>query len=171
MAKTAREVRRDDIARLSDRAELLANHGPPDPAVTSDFAAAVDPIYKEFGSSAPLPLRSESPRGFELRVIGELQRQIPNQKPLALSALAALPDAAFQLQRDQVIAAARVAAQSCAPVGTLRERRVNHGGVPVTEFCGDPHACWAPFMRPAVAIKRFKNALGATIRPNRTTVE
>jgi hypothetical protein len=119
MARTARDYLANDIRRLADRAELLADHRPPDPAVTADFAAAVDPIYREFGSSAPLPLRSESPRGYELRVLSELQRQIPGQRPIQLSALASLPDAAFQLQRDQVISAARVAAQSYAPPGPI----------------------------------------------------
>jgi hypothetical protein len=96
-AKLTKDYLADDARRLADRAELLSDHGPPDPAVTGDFAAKVDPIYKEFGSSAPLPLRSESPRGYELRVLSELQKQIPNHKPIPLSALAAAPDEAFRL--------------------------------------------------------------------------
>ena len=95
MARTARDYLINDVRRLADRVTPLDDHGPPDPAVTADFAATVDPIYREFGSSAPLPRRSESPRGYELRVIGELQRQIPNHKPVPLSALAAMPDGAF----------------------------------------------------------------------------
>src|SRR5271167_3320986 len=169
MARTARDYLINDIKRLSDRAELLADHGPPDPAVTGDFAAQVDPIYREFGRSAPLPLRSESPRGYELRVIGELQRQIPGHKPVPLSALAAMPDAAFQQQRDQIVSAARAAAQSWAPPNTLRERKVNHAGLTCTEFVGDALTCWAPFMRPRMAVKQLR-VNGKPLRPNRTTV-
>jgi hypothetical protein len=169
MARTARDYLISDVRRLADRAELLGSHGPPDPAVTSDFAARVDPIYREFGSFAPLPLRSESPRGYELRVIGELQRQIPGQRALPLTALAAMPDAAFQQQRDQIVSAARVAAQSYAPPGQLRERRVNHGGLTVTEFAGDPQVWLSHFTRPGTAVRRFRNAAGNTLLPNRTT--
>jgi hypothetical protein len=169
--KTARDYLADDARRLADRAELLQDHGPPDPAVTGDFAQSVSDIYREFGSSAPLPLRSESPRGYELRVISELQRQIPDQKPVPLSALAALPDSAFQQQRDQIIASARTAAQSYAPPGTLRERKVRDAaGLTCTEFAGDPRVWLSHFMRPAIAVARFKNADGSTRRPNRTTV-
>jgi hypothetical protein len=170
VAKTARDYLRDDIARLADRATLLDDHGPPDNAVSSDFAQSVSDIYAELGSSAPLPLRSESPRGYELRVISELQKQIPNHKPIPLSALAAQPDAAFRLQRDQIVSAARVAAQSYAPPGTLRERRVKQGGQTVTEFAGSPLTWMSHFMRPGMAVKRFRDAAGNTIHPNRRTV-
>jgi hypothetical protein len=160
----------EDVRRLSDRATLLEDHGPPDPAVTGDFAAEVDDIYKEFGSSAPLPRRDESPRGYELRVLSELQRQIPGHKPIPLSALAAQPDSAFQLQRDQIISAARVAAQSYAPPGQLRERRSSLRGLTVTEFVGDPRVWLSHFMRPGMAVARFRDAAGKTIHPNRRTV-
>jgi hypothetical protein len=171
MARTLRDYVKDDVRRLADRITLLEPHGPPDLAEASDFASSVSDIYAELGSSPPQIRANESPRSYELRSIGELQRQIPNRPQTPLSALAAMPDQAFRQMRDEIVASARTAARRWAPPGQLRERWVDLGrGAMATEFVGDSMSTWSPFMRPATAVKRFSRPNGEPLRVNRRTV-
>jgi hypothetical protein len=166
-----------DYAReLANRATLLnrrADFDPRDPISNelANAAAEADPVYKEFGSNAPGPLRGEHSRDYQLRVIDELRTHSNRHRNRVLRALEPLPAEAFTQVWNEVLDDAREAAVHWAPPGQLRERHPQRpDGVPVNEFSGDPRVWISHFAAPARAVKRFSNGAGREIEPQRITV-
>jgi hypothetical protein len=178
---TARAIVDREVLRLDDRAllaERRAGYARQDNPTDQDrIAAAMEksrPVYEELETSPPNPLVGEDSRSFRLRQLGELKRHHERYADVGLRAMAGLGQAAFDGIEAEIVDAARVAARSWAPEGTLRERKVRKdvGGPLISEFVGDPLACWGTFMRPGVVVRNFvyPNSNGVPIEHRRITV-
>jgi hypothetical protein len=172
---SAKEVLRADFRRLDDRnvlldrrAENLEYRDRPDDPYLLDAQVRASPIYEEFGSSAPAPLRGEDEHGYRLRVLNELRQHSPKHRDIPLRVLANMPERAFIHAEDQILADAQKAANNWAPPGQLREKVKTDSvtGRRITEYAGASTLSWMEtFMRPKKVFKGFNSNSGLSYRP------
>src|SRR6185312_9406424 len=120
-----------------------------------------DNVAYMFGDSVSPPLHGESPIAYRKRLAAKLQKHSVSAKDIKLDSLDAH---AFGVIEERIYADAQLAARNPAKVPTgklIAHTRADAAGRQITEFSGDPMACWAPFMAPGVGIRINRNHKGA----------
>jgi hypothetical protein len=167
--------RLDDRSVLLDRRSDFSDETTGGAPVISDelaqAAARAQPIYNEFGSSAPSPLAGEDARSYRLRVCDELKKHSAKHSETALRALENMHEAAFEAVESEILADAYEVGRAFAPPGQLRERRETRadGSTHIT-YAGDPLVWMSRFMRPARAVTRMR-IRGVDVVPNRSYIK
>ena len=121
--------------------------------------ARADLVYREHGRMAPPPVAGERFTDYQSRLLEPMQRYSDTWKAVKLREVAVQP-AALKVAADAIYADAVREARSPrhVPEGTLREiKRQDQGGREVSEFYGDPEACWGPFKMPPRQARFLKN--------------
>jgi hypothetical protein len=158
------------LDRRSDFSDLERSGAPVISDGLAQAAARAQPIYNEFGSSAPSPLAGEDARSYRLRVCDELKKHSAKHSEVALRALESMHEAAFENVESEILADAYEVGKAFAPPGQLRERRETRmdGSTHIT-YAGDPLVWMSRFMRPARAVTRVR-IRGVNIAPNRSYI-
>ena len=167
--------RLDDRKVLLDRRTQFTDETRGGAPVISDAlaqaAARAQPIYEEFGSSAPSPLAGEDARSYRLRVCDELKKHSSKHSETALRALANMQEAAFEAVESQILADAYEVAKAYAPPGRLRQRvEVRQDGSTHITWAGDMRIWLNRFMAPARAVTRLR-IRGVDVVPNRSFIK
>jgi hypothetical protein len=158
----------DRAVRLQRRAENLQYRDKPDNPYIIEARERADPIYREFGASAPTPLRGEDDFGYRLRVLDELKKHSPKHRDTPLRTLTNLTDRAFNHVEDEILDSAKKVAENWAEPGTLRERHIVDSvtGSRRTEFAGSSTLTWMEtFMQPKKVFTGFFPGSGVNWKP------
>lgn len=156
------EVRKLDVQRGS----------PSDPLDLVDVRQRFDDTYRQLGAgSAPSPLPSESPYSYRRRLASELQHMSPTWRDADLFIL---DPSVMNVAEPAIIAdaSAFVADRTRGNAdGSLREiHRVSDAGHPTTIFAGNPLSWMSRYMRPAHAVRQFKDTHGVPLHIQRRTI-
>jgi hypothetical protein len=172
---TTKEIARRQNQALDDRSVLLerrvenlAYRDRPDHPYLTEARVRADEIYREFGSSAPAPLRGEDDYSYRLRILDELRQHSPKHRDMPLRALANMPDRAFIHVENEILADAQKAANNWAPPGQLREKVKTDSvtGRRITEYAGGSTLTWMEtYMRPKKVFRGFNSNSGLKYRP------
>ena len=153
------------IAELRAQVQALAGQIPKPVSLDEEakYTAAqaeADGVYQAFGDRAPRTLHGESLLAYRKRLLGGLQQHSAAWKDVSL---ADLPENVLSVAAQAIYADAVVLARSpaSAPANSLRATtRTDGTNRVITEFVGDPDACWGPFKQsPKTA--RFNNTHNA----------
>jgi hypothetical protein len=165
---TAAQIGEHEARELDNRAymaERRANYSRYDAADDVDrrqvaIEKARD-VFEELNSLPPNPLTGEDSRSYRLRQMYELKRHHERYANTPLRSLAQYPQAAFDAAEEEIIIAARAAARTWAPAGTLRERRIpQRGGADIVEWAGDPRVWLDAFAAPGRVVTKFMRGNG-----------
>jgi hypothetical protein len=178
---TAWELYQQQASRLDDRKVLLDRRSDFSdqerggaPVVSDELAQAAaraQPIYEEFGSSAPSPLAGEDAKSYRLRVCDELKKHSAKHSEVALRALENMQEAAFESIESEILTDAHEAGKAFAPPGQLRQRvEVRQDGSTHITYAGSPLTWMSRYMALARAVTRVR-IRGVDVTPNRSFIK
>ncbi len=119
----------------------------------ADARTRADRMYQSLtGRPAYDPLPGEKPIAYRKRMADGLRKFSPRFKDERIERL---DGQAFEIVEDQIYADAEEALKSpeVLPAGQLRAIKRMDRGREITEYIGDPLACWAPFMANGINVK------------------
>jgi hypothetical protein len=165
----------DDRQVLLDRREQFSDETRGGAMALSDelaaAAARAQPIYEEFGSSAPSTMQGEDARSYKIHVCSELKKHSAKHSELPLRALENMQEAAFENVVSEILADAYEVAKAYAPPGQLRQRtEVRQDGSTHITWAGDMRIWLNRFMAPARAVTRLR-IRGVDVVPNRSFIK
>lgn len=112
----------------------------------ADTQCKADSVFASFGERAPQPMAGERVMPYRRRIMTRLQKYSADYKEVDLHTIA---DSQLLSIAEKIYADAQAsAASSLEPGSGLREVvRTDATGRRISNFIGEPSACWAPFRR------------------------
>ncbi|EMG9487712.1 MULTISPECIES: NUDIX domain-containing protein [Serratia] len=139
-----------ELARIRADMEELKNRVPQEVSdeernEIADTQCKADSVFASFGERAPQPMAGERAMPYRRRIMTRLQKYSTDYKEVDLHAIA--DSQLLTIAEKKIYADAQAsAASSLEPGAGLREVvRTDATGRRISNFIGDPSACWAPF--------------------------
>lgn len=139
-----------ELARIRADMEELKNLVPQEVSdeernEIADTQCKADSVFASFGERAPQPMAGERAMPYRRRIMTRLQKYSTDYKEVDLHAIA--DSQLLTIAEKKIYADAQAsAASSLEPGAGLREVvRTDATGRRISNFIGDPSACWAPF--------------------------
>ncbi|HGM6807653.1 TPA: NUDIX domain-containing protein [Serratia marcescens] len=139
-----------ELARIRADMEELKNRVPLEVSdeernEIADTQCKADSVFASFGERAPQPMAGERAMPYRRRIMTRLQKYSTDYKEVDLHAIA--DSQLLTIAEKKIYADAQAsAASSLEPGAGLREVvRTDATGRRISNFIGDPSACWAPF--------------------------
>lgn len=150
-AETEEKAKADsELARIRADMEELKNRVPQEVSdeernEIADTQCKADSVFASFGERAPQPMAGERAMPYRRRIMTRLQKYSTDYKEVDLHAIA--DSQLLTIAEKKIYADAQAsAASSLEPGAGLREVvRTDATGRRISNFIGDPSACWAPF--------------------------
>ncbi|MEO2273687.1 NUDIX domain-containing protein [Serratia marcescens] len=139
-----------ELAKIRADMEELKNRVPQEVSdeernEIADTQCKADSVFASFGERAPQPMAGERAMPYRRRIMTRLQKYSTDYKEVDLHAIA--DSQLLTIAEKKIYADAQAsAASSLEPGAGLREVvRTDATGRRISNFIGDPSACWAPF--------------------------
>ncbi|MDN0028651.1 NUDIX domain-containing protein [Serratia marcescens] len=139
-----------ELARIRADMEELKNRVPQEVSdeernEIADTQCKADSVFASFGERAPQPMAGERAMPYRRRIMTRLQKYSTDYKEVDLHAIA--DSQLLTIAEKKIYADAQAsAASSLEPGAGLREVvRTDATGRRISNFIGNPSACWAPF--------------------------
>ena len=112
----------------------------------ADTQCKADSVFASFGERAPQPMAGERAMPYRRRIMTRLQKYSTDYKEVDLHAIA--DSQLLTIAEKNLCGCAGIGGISLEPGAGLREVvRTDATGRRISNFIGDPSACWAPFGR------------------------
>lgn len=146
-----------DMAKRVDALEAATKpREEADEAKMADAQARADGAYHAHGKRAPAPMQGESLLAYRHRLAVGLQQHSEEAKGINIRSIA--DSATLDMVERKIYAdAATAATKAAAPAPGVLTRIVRKDGAgrEITEYTGDPRACWGMFDAPIFSVKRI----------------